>query len=383
MRAATLKRASLAAVATALVALAAPAASFAASADIAPGGVLKYTGTPAESNHVEISFDLMRSQFVLADTGVPSIALGPAAQQAHCAVSGTQLTCPWGSLFAIDVQLGGGPTGYAHSVLAWTQVTLRAGAGTDTLSGGSTLIGGSGTDTLAAGTTGAHLVAGSGNTTMTGGPHTDSFQGGAGSDSINSRDGIAEQVSCGGGADTVVADPSDKVAADCESVDVGAPAAPPPTDSAVQTSGPPTGSDPIPAASAAAPSAPITVGSGNTLGIPLTCPATAAAGCDGQLILTLSGGRPTAKLVAARRERTVIGKSRRFHIAPGRKTSVPVRLSRRGARILRARGHRHKVLKVAATVITKTAAGTTSNTKTIGVRAAGRRPTPARRRKRG
>jgi hypothetical protein len=377
-----LKRAGLAALGTALVALAAPAASLAASADLAPGAVLQYTGGAAESNHLEISFDMMTSRFVLADSGVSSITLGMAAQKAHCAVTGTQLTCPWGSLYAIDVQLGGGATGFAHSALAWTHVTLRAGAGTDTLSGGSTLIGGPGTDTLTAGTSGAHLVAGSGNTTMTGGSHTDSFQGGSGDDSINSRDGIAEQVSCGGGTDTVVADPSDTVAADCESVDVGAQAAAPPADGSTQTSDPPTGSDPIPAASVS--SAPITVGSGHTLGVPLTCPATAASGCDGQLILTLSGGQPTAKLVAARRERTMIGKSRRFHIAAGRKATVPVRLSRRGARILRTRGHKkRRVLKVPATVVTKTAAGTTRTTSTIRVRAARRRPTPQRRRKRG
>ena len=144
----------------------------------------------------------------------------------------------------------------------------------------------------------------------------------------------------------------------------------------------PTASDPGPVASAPISPAPVAVSGGNNVPVTLACPAAVASGCDGQVILALSGGDPAAKLVAARRERrTVIGKSGKFHIAAGHTTTVPVRLSRRGARILRTRGHSHKVLKLEATVVMKTAAGTTSTTTTITVRAARRRPTPHRKRR--
>src|SRR5712691_9719761 len=104
----SIRRLGGAAAAATLCALAAPAASVAATAD---------TGTAAESNHVEISFDFTHWSYVLSDTGVSSIALTQAAQMAHCMVAGTTVFCPWGSIRSIDLQLGGGSTGYARSSL--------------------------------------------------------------------------------------------------------------------------------------------------------------------------------------------------------------------------------------------------------------------------
>ena len=44
------------------------------------------------------------------------------------------------------------------------------------------------------------------------------LDGGDGDDTITSRDGTVNKVACGDGTDTVIADPSDLVSADCENV---------------------------------------------------------------------------------------------------------------------------------------------------------------------
>ena len=82
MRFTSFRRLGTASLAAAACVLAAPAASLASNADIGPGAVLRYTGSPTEANHLEISFDWMRG-YVLSDTAVTSIALGPAAQRSH------------------------------------------------------------------------------------------------------------------------------------------------------------------------------------------------------------------------------------------------------------------------------------------------------------
>jgi hypothetical protein len=78
--------------------------------------------------------------------------------------------------------------------------TLNGGNGIDVLDGGTgvnNLRGGAGDDTLNAGGEGDLLV---------GGPGLDHINGGVGDDDIVAADGVADFVSCGGGADTVVAD---------------------------------------------------------------------------------------------------------------------------------------------------------------------------------
>src|SRR4051794_18934654 len=54
-----------------------------------------------------------------------------------------------------------------------------------------------------------------------GGPGADFIAGGAGDDRVNSRDGEADDVSCGDGNDSVNADALDTIAEDCESVSLG------------------------------------------------------------------------------------------------------------------------------------------------------------------
>jgi Ca2+-binding RTX toxin-like protein len=57
-----------------------------------------------------------------------------------------------------------------------------------------------------------------GDDVLDGGLGADRVTGGAGADELRVRDGIADEVSCGAGSDTVLADTLDVVAADCERV---------------------------------------------------------------------------------------------------------------------------------------------------------------------
>jgi Ca2+-binding RTX toxin-like protein len=115
-------------------------------------------------------------------------------------------------------------------------VTMRGGAGNDrlkTADGNDVVDGGPGADYLDGGFGDDHIV---------GGPGADIIHGDIpggdcgpvycklpyGNDTIDARDGEIDSIDCGFGEDTVVADPKDVVAADCETVDRGS--APGPAD---------------------------------------------------------------------------------------------------------------------------------------------------------
>ena len=98
-----------------------------------------------------------------------------------------------------------------------------------------TLLGGTGADGLTAGPLGDEVSGGEGNDSAAGGEGddvlsgdqgVDVLDGGAGADRIAARDGEADTVRCGPGGDTVDADGSDLVAADCEGVTRTATASP-------------------------------------------------------------------------------------------------------------------------------------------------------------
>ena len=90
-----------------------------------------------------------------------------------------------------------------------------------------TLLGGTGADTLQAGAGADEVSGGEGNDGLAGGPGddilagdqgVDGIDGGDGADRIAARDGEADSIVCGPGADAVDADGADVVAADCEQV---------------------------------------------------------------------------------------------------------------------------------------------------------------------
>jgi uncharacterized repeat protein (TIGR01451 family) len=99
------------------------------------------------------------------------------------------------------------------------------GSGDDTFSGNASsnlFVGGPGADTLDGGGGDDILLGGPGADTLTGGPGVDLIDGGEDNDSVQSRDGEADDVDCGAGLDSVVADLADSTL-NCESVHRGPP----------------------------------------------------------------------------------------------------------------------------------------------------------------
>jgi Ca2+-binding RTX toxin-like protein len=90
--------------------------------------------------------------------------------------------------------------------------------GTDTLSGFENLTGSAYDDTLT-GNNAPNTIDGlDGNDTIDALGGADTIDAGAGDDVISSKDGVADQVTCGSGSDTLNADAIDTAAADCELV---------------------------------------------------------------------------------------------------------------------------------------------------------------------
>lgn len=104
----------------------------------------------------------------------------------------------------------------------------QAGEGDNVRGDVEAIVGGAAGDTLTGSTGGNAIDGGGGGDTITGGDATDAILGGEGDDVIQARDGAADAIECGSGADTVVGDTIDVVGADCEVVDRPAVAAPAP-----------------------------------------------------------------------------------------------------------------------------------------------------------
>jgi Ca2+-binding RTX toxin-like protein len=81
------------------------------------------------------------------------------------------------------------------------------------------LIGGTGDDTLTGNPADGALIGGDGDDTLIDPGGSDYVDGGDGDDNLQTRDGAADQDTCGFGMDRVVGDPIDSVTDDCESVD--------------------------------------------------------------------------------------------------------------------------------------------------------------------
>jgi Ca2+-binding RTX toxin-like protein len=139
--------------------------------------------------------------------------------------SATQIAALQSGLWYADVHTQGTGTGgelrgqfsaagtdrVATGVARATQVAnVTGGLDTDSLTGDegpNTLRGGPGEDSIAGG---------AGDDVIDGGSGADTLSGDAGDDVILSRDSASDHVACGPGTDSVVADPQDVIAADCE-----------------------------------------------------------------------------------------------------------------------------------------------------------------------
>ena len=130
-----------------------------------------------------------------------------------------QTFCSLGGVQRVRIDLGERED--TATVALPVAATVLGGPGADRLTAGDAsdeLTGGEGNDAL---------DAGSGNDVLSGDQGADQLTGGPGSDRIAARDGEADAVGCGDGADTVDADTLDTVAADCESVSRTGTAPPP------------------------------------------------------------------------------------------------------------------------------------------------------------
>jgi Ca2+-binding RTX toxin-like protein len=99
------------------------------------------------------------------------------------------------------------------------------GSGNDTLTGNQVdnlLAGGPGSDLIAGGAGNDFLLGEAGGDRLDGGADEDFYDAGADNDDVQSRDGVAEEVQCGDGTDSAVADGADETS-DCEQVAKPAP----------------------------------------------------------------------------------------------------------------------------------------------------------------
>lgn len=144
---------------------------------------------------------------------------GPGNDTVHCcgfAGGGTALGGPGDDEVRYQTALGG-------------PATIDAGTGDDTVVAQPTgftasATGGTGDDVIVIdgvtpqhqAPTGYTVTGDDGNDTLVGGPHGDTIDGGAGRDYIDVRDGGADTVTCGAGADIVRFDASDTIDPDCE-----------------------------------------------------------------------------------------------------------------------------------------------------------------------
>jgi hypothetical protein len=295
--------------------VAAPATAGTLTVDYAKASI-SYKAGAGEDNKVSIS-RIGGGMTVIQDHGVAQVPLGELGGSLCMLMEDWKYKCPIAGLATASVDLGDGTDTFdaASSSLA---VSVDAGAGSKTISTGS------------------------------------------GNDQIFARNGVADQISCGAGDDTVVADSQDAVASDCEHVDLGdGIASSAPGSSATATV------DSTARPGATSPGTRLTQGNAsalqtplgltlpvrtlamprpNTALVPLACAATAVGGCRGDIVLESRVGSGKAashgKLIAARGHFVAQQRARRpgarrigsrqFRLAAGQKTALPVRIRFRG-----------------------------------------------------
>lgn len=221
------------------IAAAMPAVAQASTVSSFPGGSeLVYSSSDGdETNVLQISRQMGGSVYVVDDR-VPMEATGLCVQGAN----ETSATCPAASIRRIVVYGGQGDDNLDLSAAAAPATLLFGGAGNDTIKGGS------GVDNIAGEDGDDTLDGAGGSDTVNGGPGADKISGGPDPD----------QLACGEDAmvDTVSADSSDSVAADCagDAVTVTplSGAAEPPSAPTTPPSGSPSASPPPPAGAAGA-----------------------------------------------------------------------------------------------------------------------------------
>lgn len=217
--------------------------------------------------------------------------------------------------------------------------------------GDDTLLGGAGSDTIDGGDGNDVLVGGAFDDRLVGGPGVDSFDGDGdtlypGNDRIEARDGVAESINCGIGADTAIVDANDTVPADggsiCEVVDRAA---------ATGGGGSPTPTTP---GSVAVRSTKLSYRDGR-IALVLRC-AAGTVRCSGTVRI-----RTASKVKIGSRRSTVTMVSVRYSIAAGRSATVRAKPTAKGRSLLR----RTKAVRVKVTVDPSGAVAATTKSLTL------------------
>jgi Ca2+-binding RTX toxin-like protein len=211
------------------LALALPGAASASTTVSRSGDVITITGDDTASRLVTVAY-FTHAQ-VQDDLG------GAVTAGAGCtALAANSVDCgDFGPAARIVANLGGGDDYYKWAAISVPQEidagagndTIEAGEGNDSVRGGAgndDLTGGRGDDTVDGGDGNDKVDGWDGSDTVIGGPGQDNLLGdggtiySGGNDTIQARDGEADAVDCGGGADRAVVDTGDTVNA-CATVD--------------------------------------------------------------------------------------------------------------------------------------------------------------------
>jgi hypothetical protein len=317
-------RARLSAILIAVAALAiAPAGAEAASVNVSGfGPTLWYQATAGVANDLTVVYD--GTNYVLSDPAEPSVSVG-----SPCTATGpTEVTCPASGLRWIYVTLGDSDDHVTFQGIGPASPIADGEAGDDVLIGGAAF---------------EQLVGGDGNDVLDGGGGADRLEGGNGDDQIYARDGVMDQALCGAGTDTLIADEGDYRDGSCETVDLPAPtpapaAAPEPAPAPVVEAPPALADLTTTAEELLSGPSPVTVADGaQQVAVKVSCPASAAGGCQGTLSLSLVG-TPMAVTTAsrARRGRAPLVKlaTKKIKVAAGTSKTVTAHLSRRGRSLL-------------------------------------------------
>ena len=278
---------------TAMMAVLAPAAHAAKLTHDRNSGVLTFTAEPGELNRVTVSYDAVRQEFAVSDTGAGEISFSVSGgSRSGCRETAAGAACTSVRLTAVELTLG--DLDDTLNVATEKPVRVNGGAGDDVI------------------------------------------ETGGGDDSLDGGPG-ADRLVCGGGLDAVAADAADFVDASCDGEGEAAAGNPPPP--AEPGSDPadldvPTDADgvPVPAPDIVLPVRPVTLGEPGIVRVELGCSADAAAVCGGDIYVTAparhfvraDGGVGAARGRHVLRQRRL--GHRRFRIEQGRTvtTSVPV-----------------------------------------------------------
>ena len=194
-----------------LLGLALPAAARGHSLVRSGGGLVSYVSADATSlNTLLVREGTGRLEFrdESVDGGLDPGSCSPGDLGAESVI--VQVYCPLEGVRRVRIDLGDRED--RATVSLGLPVTLLGGTGADTL------VGGSAADELAGGEGNDLVSGGAGDDVLSGDPGTDGLDGGDGADRILARDGEADSITCGPGADTADADGLDTVHADCEGV---------------------------------------------------------------------------------------------------------------------------------------------------------------------